>query len=157
LTGIRTNGGAGELLVESGAGNLTVNQAVCAGTLTCGLSTAKAALAAAGDLTETGAGMIDADQLIANAGGNVMLDNANQVVVIAGNANGTYRFTDAVVNLNIDPANSGLDGSVVALGISTTGGDIRLRNSGTLSVVSGNVCAGVAAFNCVNTPTANVA
>jgi hypothetical protein len=70
-TGVATTNG--DLVLKTTTfGNIALNQNVSAGT-------ANAALTAAGNLSETGGAIITANELIANAGGSVALDNGNLV------------------------------------------------------------------------------
>jgi hypothetical protein len=148
-TGVATTNGD-LVLKTTTSGNIALNQNVSAGT-------ANAALTAAGNLSETSGAITTANELIANAGGSVALDNGNLVNSLSGRAGTTFAFTNAqALILAQVPAVLGVGPQSDVI---TTAGDIRIRTTtgGLTLSATGNVCAGVSAQNCANAANNNAA
>ena len=138
-SGIFTNGGDVALTTTT-SGKIELDQNIVAGT---GLS--NVALVAKGDLFETGAAIIQGNELIADASGFVALDNANIVNFLSGRAGTSFAFTNAqTLTLDHVPPVLGIPEPLGQSDVITTVGDIRIRTTaGNLTLTaSGNVNAG---------------
>ena len=128
------------LTATSRDGNLTLQNDGGSGGIdlqaSIGVGSGTLALSSGGSITQTSAGAISAHSLLANAGGDVLLANAQNNVAattLAGSAGGAFEFQDVdtlaignVSAIGFDAASGGLS-SMGANGIQA-GGDVFVRN-----------------------------
>ncbi|MDI1252922.1 MBG domain-containing protein [Thermomonas sp.] len=125
---------------NGGSGGIDIQAALAVGNGTLALSSG-------GSITQTSAGAITAHSLLANAGGDVLLANAQNNVAattLAGSAGGAFQFQDVdalaignVSAIGFDASTGGL-ASLGANGINA-GGDVVVRNLAGDMTLNSNV------------------